>query len=346
MHSRLSSYFSALTLALSLSACSGGSSEGEGPAALPSFSYPLDDVLRLQHVQAKGTHNSFHVANPELSGAEFAVDHAPLDVQLSEQGVRSFELDLRYDEGLDDYKIAHVPFTDPGSTCPTLRECLRVVKGWSDAHPAHLPISIMLEFRDPAPAPDAMEAYFGNLHEVILGVWPQQRIVTPDEVQGDYATLGEAVKTEGWPTLGKLRGRVIFLMYGYKFATPYSREGTSLSGRLAFPRTAPTDTLAAWALYDDPTVEKDLIGAAAAANMLVRTRAEIDLAAALAGDATLRDAALAGAAHLIATDVPVPIEGSTYWVDVTGGTPARCNPITAPAECTPEALEDPQFMKP
>ncbi|MDI1480425.1 Ca2+-dependent phosphoinositide-specific phospholipase C [Polyangium sp. y55x31] len=348
MHSRLARCFSLLSLALSVCACS-DADEGQSPGAIkPAFEYPLDGVLRLHHVQAKATHNSFHVANPDLSGPEYAVDHAPLDVQLSEQGVRCIELDLRYDEALGDYKVAHVPFLDEGSTCATLGECLGVVKRWSDAHPAHLPLTIMLDLKDLAPGADAVEAYFGTLHERILGVWPENRVVTPDDVQGSYATLGEAVKTEGWPTLGKLRGRVIFTMYNLNdgFGMAYSRQGTSLAGRLFFTRTVPTDPHAAWTLYDDPTVTKVLIDEAAAANMLVRTRAEIDLDAALAGDTTLRDAALAGGAHFVTTDYPVPIDGSTYHVDITGGTPARCNPVTAPAECTSEALEDPRFMKP
>ncbi|WP_282425214.1 Ca2+-dependent phosphoinositide-specific phospholipase C [Polyangium sp. 15x6] len=340
--------FSLLLMAFSLCACSGTDEGSTLVATKRSFAYPLDDVLRLHHVQAKATHNSFHLANPDLSGPAYAVDHAPLDVQFSDQGVRSIELDLRYDEARGDYKVAHVPLLDEGSTCATLGECLGIVKRWSDAHPAHLPITIMLDLKDFAPGADALEAYFGTLHEKIFRVWPEDRIVTPDEVQGDYATLGEAMRTEGWPTLGKLRGRVIFTMYNLtdRFGKAYSREGTSLAGRLAFTRTVPTDPHAAWTLYDDPKVTKDLIDEAAAANLLVRTRAEINLAAALAGDTTLRDAALAGPAHFVTTDYPAPIDGSTYHVDITGGTPARCNPVTAPAECTSEALEDPRFMKP
>ncbi|MDI1434552.1 Ca2+-dependent phosphoinositide-specific phospholipase C [Polyangium sorediatum] len=348
MHSRLSLALSLLSLAFSLSACGGTEDQDGGAPTKPSFTYPLDDVLRLHHVQTKATHNSFHVANPDLSGPEYAVDHAPLDVQLAEQGVRSVELDLRYDEALGDYKVAHVPFLDEGSTCATFRECLGVMKRWSDAHPAHLPFTILLDLKDLAPSADTIEASFGTLHEVILGVWPQKRIVTPDEVQGDHATLGEAVKTEGWPTLGKLRGRVIFTMYNLTdgFGIAYARGGTSLAGRLAFTRTVPTDPHAAWTLYDDPIVTKVLIDEAAAANMLIRTRAEIDLDAALAGNTSLRDAALASAAHFITTDYPAPIDSSTYHVDIKGGTPARCNPVTAPAECTSEAIEDPAFMKP
>lgn len=346
MHSRLSSGFLILALA-SLAGCGDETSSGSLEVK-PSFSYPLDDVLRLHHVQTKATHNSFHVANPDLSGPAYAVDHAPLDVQLSKQGVRKLELDVRYDEGTGEFEVAHVPLLDEGSTCPTLGACLGIVKRWSDARPAHLPISIMLDLKDLAPGPGAVEAYLGELHEVILGVFPAERVVTPDEVRGGYATLGEAVRAEGWPTLGALRGRVIFMMYNLNdgFERAYSRDGTSLEGRLAFTRTVPTDPHAAWTQYDDPTVTRALIEEAAAANMLVRTRAEIDLEAALAGDTSLRDAALAGPAHFITTDYPAPVEGSTYHLHIEDGTPARCNPFTAPADCTSEALEDPLFVRP
>jgi hypothetical protein len=38
--------------------------------------------------------------------------------------------------------------------------------------------------------------------------------------------------------------------------------------------------------------------------------------------------------------------GEPYVVEIPGGTPARCNPITAPAECASEDIEDPKLMKP
>jgi hypothetical protein len=80
--------------------------------------------------------------------------------------------------------------------------------------------------------------------------------------------------------------------------------------------------------------------------MLVRTRADWDLVQPLAGDTSVRDAALAGGAHFISTDFPAPVDGIDYWVDIPGGTPSRCNPITAPPECTAEAVEDPAFVGP
>lgn len=56
------------------------------------------------------------------------------------------------------------------------------------------------------------------------------------------------------------------------------------------------------------------------------------------------EADLASGAHFISTDVPEPVDWTSYVVDMPGGTPSRCNPRSAPSECTSEALEDPAFL--
>jgi hypothetical protein len=83
----------------------------------------------------------------------------------------------------------------------------------------------------------------------------------------------------------------------------------------------------------------------------VRTRADGDNVEPFAGDTSKRDAALASGAQFVSTDYPVivpgvPMTGTPYVVDIPGGTPARCNPVTAPAACASTDIEDPKFMKP
>ena len=55
--------------------------------------------------------------------------------------------------------------------------------------------------------------------------------------------------------------------------------------------------------------------------------------------------ALASGAQLVSTDYPAPVKGVNYVVEIPGGTPARCNPVTAPKECMSEWIEDPKFMQ-
>ena len=49
---------------------------------------------------------------------------------------------------------------------------------------------------------------------------------------------------------------------------------------------------------------------------------------------------MANGIHMLKDDFPAPIQGKTYWMDLVDGNPARCNPVTAPPECTSAALED------
>ena len=51
-------------------------------------------------------------------------------------------------------------------------------------------------------------------------------------------------------------------------------------------------------------------------------------------------AAQAADIHMLKDDFPAAIDGKAYALDFPDGTPARCNPVTAPPQCTSLALED------
>jgi hypothetical protein len=48
----------------------------------------------------------------------------------------------------------------------------------------------------------------------------------------------------------------------------------------------------------------------------------------------------------VSTDYPVddPRFPSTYVAAIPEGTPARCNPVRLPEDCTAEAIEDPDLL--
>jgi hypothetical protein len=59
----------------------------------------------------------------------------------------------------------------------------------------------------------------------------------------------------------------------------------------------------------------------------------------------MRDAALAGGAQFVSTDYEVPnLRFSPYVVRIPNGTPARCDPVTAPPACQPTDVENPKFL--
>jgi hypothetical protein len=115
--------------------------------AAPQLCHPLDNELRLNHIQALGTHNSYHKI-PASTIADFQYEHSPLAVQLEQEGVRSFELDLHHRGADKPIEIEHIPGLDDVTTCETIADCLGQIKVWSDANPCHHPIVILFEQKD------------------------------------------------------------------------------------------------------------------------------------------------------------------------------------------------------
>ncbi|MFT5355218.1 MAG: hypothetical protein ACI9KE_002434, partial [Polyangiales bacterium] len=100
-------------------------------------SHPMDDVLRLNHLQMEGTHNSYHRRPRSVYGdmipSPFDYEFDPLDVQLEEQGVRKFEIDVHYDVARGRWNVLHIALIDPDTSCETFQECMSVIRTWSDA---------------------------------------------------------------------------------------------------------------------------------------------------------------------------------------------------------------------
>jgi hypothetical protein len=84
---------------------------------------------------------------------------------------------------------------------------------------------------------------------------------------------------------------------------------------------------------------------AAQAGYIVRTRA-FNVGDAQDDDYSSVAPALASGGHIISTDIPAPVPEYEQHLTIPGGTPSRCNPVTAPVECTSLAIEDPSALTP
>src|SRR5262245_40224672 len=138
----------------------------------------VDHCVALNQIQVLGTHNSYHIrAKDPLWSAllafssiflELEYTHQPLDEQFSQQGVRQVEIDVFADPqgGLyarrdaqralgiveptppellqPGFKVLHLQDIDFETICLTFKDCLADVKTWSDTHPGHLPIMILV----------------------------------------------------------------------------------------------------------------------------------------------------------------------------------------------------------
>lgn len=243
-------------------------------------------------------------------------------------------------------KVLHVQDIDFETHCLTFVACLTIMKDWSDANPGHLPIVVMIEAKEET-IPDPLELGFAipfafgpgdvdGIDAEILSVFPRAQLITPDDVRGEHATLEEAVLTSGWPTLDRARGRILFAFLNRGAAREHYRDGhPALAGRVMFTNSEPGEPDAAWFNVNNALDDFQQIRNLVAAGYLVRTRADEETRQAREGDYSLQQAAFDSGGHTVSTDyvVPDPDFGTGYVAAVPGGTVARCNPVTAPADC-------------
>ncbi|MCW1884720.1 phosphatidylinositol-specific phospholipase C1-like protein [Luteolibacter flavescens] len=299
---------------------------------------------RLNEIQALGSHNSYHLAPPPAllgtlktfnkNAEAWNYSHPPLAKQL-DLGIRQFELDIFLDEkgglfadplGLKlaklrntklpphdpdglwkkpGTKVLHVPDVDCWSNTPLLTGGLAEMLAWSDKHPRHLPVMILLECKDQPqpPLPTKPETFTRErllgLEKEILSVIPASRILRPDDVRGTSATLREAVMKSGWPEVDSLRGKFIFCLDNTDVIRKrYLEENPSLEGRLIFASAPEEDHPAAgWFKCNDPVREFDKIQRLVKAGFLVRTRANVNKPS-----DKMRDKAFASGAQWVSTD--------------------------------------------
>ncbi len=307
--------------------------------------------LRLNQVQVVGTHNSYHLRPaPAMLKAAIAIrkdarewdySRQPLNEQL-DHGVRSLELDLHLSAS-EGWLVMHVPTFDPGTTVKTLRQALQVVRDWSQAHPRHAPVSLLLELKEEGFAlskafrrPQLVDLL--QIDAELREVFGEPGLITPDLVRGSHATLFEAIRSQGWPRLGDVAGRTLAIMHERgPLRSAYLEGHPSLEGRAMFVESDLGAPHAAVLVLNDPG--DPAIHRTATEGYLVRTRA--DSQGQLPPER--RAAALAGAAHILSTDYPLGEIEPERAFSLPGGAAARVNPVTGPASLAGQPIAEPIF---
>lgn len=295
------------------------------------------DTLRLNQIQLRGTHNSYHLRPAVVLQASHAYEQPSLTDQLELHGIRQFELDVHLSkEG--SFEVFHVQKIDQRSSCATLAECLEECLAWSIAHPRHLPILFWLELKDNDDREGSpyvsMAGRHAELERLVLDAWPIDRILTPDAVRGEHRSLPDAIADEGWPTIAALRGRVLFaLLERDTHRAEYLQPAANLAGRPFFVASAdPTDPSAAIYKIDNALKDGALIRRLVSAGFLIGSNCD-KTGASDAENAARLEATLAAGTHFLSSDFPrASSEDGGYALDL-GGYLARCNPITAPFDC-------------
>ena len=312
----------------------------------------LERPLRLNQLQALGTHNSYHVA-PHRSRRS-RIGHWQYTPRSARRAVRV--------RGHPPDRARRVRATRRASACCTSRrrlrhdvpdatsQCLQVVKTWSDAHPQ------ARADRDPHRAErHRLRARHAGAPVGRARAWTSS---TPRSARSSRRGRDHArrrarhatrrsprpIATDGWPTIDSVRGKVHVHdgQRGRRTATRYTAGHPTLEGRMIFtnsqiraarrrvhqaqrpdrrprrrsrPRSPPATSCG-----PGPTATRARPGPTTPA---------------------ARDAALASGAQWVSTDYEVPgrAYGSPYFVAIPGGTPRALQPDQRAAWCTSGQIE-------
>lgn len=349
----------------------------------PIFDEQIEDSWRLNQLQYLGSHNSYKIKTDQgilnfLSGFQSAIPynvdeldytHVSIPDQLSKYGIRQFEIDIYADElggrfvnrmgyrfidattttnVADLYepgsKVLHIPDIDFNTHYHTFVQSLESIKAWSNEHPFHIPIFIMIEHKESSLADNDILAELGftkaepwsyeslaRMQHEILSVFPYNQIIKPLDVQGSAASLNEAILNDGWPTIGECRGKVLFFFNNEDITEMYHFIESDMADRIVFTNAAPGTEHAAIVLRNNAFNSE--IPILVEEGYLVRTRSDAGTYEARVGDYSSWIQALESGAQFISTDYykadfrAGSFGWSDYHVSYENGL-CRVNPIT------------------
>jgi hypothetical protein len=326
---------------------------------------------KLNHIQVIGTHNSYKVAidkpvmdtlkkfNPKWAET-LEYSHGPIEEQLN-QGLGNLEIDIAVDRlggnfakphfyemykdqvspyntagemNTPGFKVIHIQDLDFRSHCASLKDCLQILKNWSDAHPKHQPVFITMNAKSgisrglPTVAEDFKPEDFKELNALLWSELGPKRLLIPKDVQGKYSTLEEAVLAKGWPDLKTVLGKFIFVLDegGLKRS---NYLGSQSPVQVMFTDSPVGDPNAAFLIMNNPIKQEHEIRDLVKKGYMVRTRADAETYEARREDYSRFEAACRSGAQVITTDYYLPSTHfkSNYKVNFEGNKYLRDNPI-------------------
>jgi hypothetical protein len=314
-------------------------------------SFTIDET-HLNDIQVIGSHNSYKIAIEEplfnylyqqdsSRAKSLQYSHIPLEAQL-DLGLRNLELDVFYDpnggyfsnpKGLEiikkmgqepkafdkeeklkkpGLKMFHIQDIDFRSHYLLFKDALSALKKWSDKHPNHTPIFILMNTKDQLienlrkPLPFTTKA-LDSIDIEIKSVFFDKQLITPDLVRGKYKTLEEAILKKGWPELKDVKGRFLFVLDEKEDKiNKYLEHHFSLQNRVLFVNSKEGKPEAAFRIINDPIKDFDYIKKLVGKGYMVRTRADSDTQQARTNDYTSFEKAKASGAQVISTDYYQP----------------------------------------
>jgi hypothetical protein len=273
------------------------------------------------------------------TGGRFA---APLGYQMLRDAGKDPQYVPNPDGKLDrpGLKIIHEPNFDYATRNETFLGALQEIDNWSAQNPDHLPILVLVELKEKSAVASPVkllpfdEEQLQQVDAEIRQAIAPARLLTPDDLRGDFDTLREALQTRGWPRLADCRGKILFALDNEgALMERYLANHPSLRGRAMLASVAPEHPAAAFRKLNDPERQFDEIQRSVRAGLIVRTRADANTTQARNNDPTQRDRALATGAQFVSTDYwNADPRLSSYQVRFSQDRFARRNPLFQPEE--------------
>lgn len=259
-----------------------------------------------------------------------------LEAELGQSFFSDTERALLKQPGL---KVLHIPDVDVKSHCNLFSQCLTQLLDWSIQHPEHFPLIILMNvketrvsFIDGQQAIAFTAADYSEIDREIRQVLPANKLFSPDHLRANYASLEEAVLTQGWPELAKLKGKFIFLFDGKPGQTAlYAKNHPSLKGRAMFAGFAPGQAESAFLIMNNPLKDFEAIRSAVKQGYMVRTRSDANLTVSNEVRAARKHAAFLSGAHIISSDFyqgSLQAQQAGYSVVFDANSFVRLNPIS------------------
>lgn len=279
------------------------------------FDFNIDPNLRLNEIQMLATHNSYKKTGSDIGrffvglGDSFEEARAlrygyhTLTQQL-EFGVRSMELDVRLRK--DQFMLTHVPLVDNSSVAPIFSDALHEIKLFSENHPNHMPIILLIEVKDDWMILDhALQkiesAQLEKLNTIIKETLGDQLFQPKDMIESGK-TLKDTIQTTGWPTLQHMLGKVMVVLHPSHFVVPYVALDPTLDTLSMFPGVYANQIdrdYASFIVHNE--VNRDAIQALVDQQFIVRTRIDSQLIF----NATDYDQAILSGAQILTSDFTI-----------------------------------------
>lgn len=287
-------------------------------------------------------------------------EHLPLSEQL-DLGLRNLELDVFHDplggkyaqpksltllpEGTDfdskkellepGLKLFHVQDLDVLSHHLLFKNALLELKNWSNQNPDHHPIFILINAKDGKvpmtvdPLPFTATA-LDSIDLEIRTYLGMDKLITPDQVRGDFESLEKAVLAGNWPEMKAARGKfLVVLDESEEKIRRYLTQKPQLKNGVLFVNLKEGNPEAGFRIINNPISSETYIQDLVRKGYIIRTRADSDTKEARTGDYTKFEKAKASGAQVISTDYYLPsrLFPSDYSVSFENKTYERTNPI-------------------